>query len=121
MDIKVPQTFPIAPWNANLNKLFLIALEIIKCNLENYTRFYFVYKRIELSLKKVVWQSSLRFRPYALFSRIIARYQSYRFTYQHKVSSMNLVHARVSIFPGLFQFSSPGTFGLVKSWYLQGL
>ena len=29
MDIKVPHTFPIAPWNANLNKLFLIALEII--------------------------------------------------------------------------------------------
>ena len=27
-----------------------------------------------------------------------------------------LVHTMVSIVPGLFQFSSPGTFGLVKSW-----
>ena len=35
MDIKVPQAFPIAPWNANLNKLFLIALEMIEYNLEN--------------------------------------------------------------------------------------
>ena len=54
MDIKVPQTFPIAPWNANLNKLFLIALEMIEYNLENSQMFVVMYQSYRLTCQHKV-------------------------------------------------------------------
>ena len=56
MDIKVPQTFPIAPWNANLNKLFLIALEMI--NRIQFTKFLDLIYRVSL---KEYWVGHLMF------------------------------------------------------------